>query len=713
MKKLLIVVAMALALSTANAQTKAVPDSSRVSNADLKAIVSKLNALIGAKPVYTTPPPVVVTPPPVVVTPPPVVVTPPPVVVTPPPVTTPPVTTGKDSLYARSDWWQYWYELCNLGDQRSFGGPIADLSNGSVANQAQPGYGKVINGVVNDQFWTDLTTYTQAGLQIDSVSLYSHGTTASPWVLSAINNGVETVIANFAGSSTTNGWITYRVSTLAQKLHINTNNSFWPNQWKIWGKWVNKTPAVSAMPKPLFADEINVNGYMWTFENSNNTSAWAANIADIWGSFGGFRLYLDWPNLEPTQGLETWNPIHSGSWMLDLLTDTAKALGLNMLVDIKTLPPFIQSTYPSGGDGQDIPAKYGLNLMDPKSYIEQARNAFQFAARYGSVKVDVSLLTVDKSIRWTNDPPNVAVSGRNTVKYVECDNERDKWWKGMNGYQNGLQYGANLSAFYDGALGTLGAGIGVKTADPNMLVVYAGESNPSVDNFRADLDYCKMYRGGKLNCDVFNVHYYAGLVMPETNIPKILAPLVQVAREAGIPLWYTEAGYDDNSGSTVYAAAIGSKPAPVVKADWILRTALIAAEQGVQKTFFYQANDDSPGSSTQYATSGLLNSPVVGSTASTRRPAADWLMQSKKIMAGYSYVSTATISGVKQDTYANGTSTILVLWSPTSTGKSITYPTVNGTQYVLTVGASSAVASTVSNKQVTVTETPTFLKPSN
>ena len=40
--------------------------------------------------------------------------------------------------------------------------------------------------------------------------------------------------------------------------------------------------------------------------------------------------------------------------------------------------------------------------------------------------------------------------GLNLIKYVECENERDKWWKGRRAYQTLAEYAANLSAFYDG-----------------------------------------------------------------------------------------------------------------------------------------------------------------------------------------------------------------------------------------------------------------------
>ena len=85
-----------------------------------------------------------------------------------------------------------------------------------------------------------------------------------------------------------------------------------------------------------------------------------------------------------------------------------------------------------------------------------------------------SLLSVNTTPRWTDDPINVIKVGLNTVKYMECDNERDMWWGGPATVQTAAEYAADMSAFYDGDMGKLGKNVGVKTADPNMIVVMGG-----------------------------------------------------------------------------------------------------------------------------------------------------------------------------------------------------------------------------------------------
>jgi len=110
---------------------------------------------------------------------------------------------------------------------------------------------------------------------------------------------------------------------------------------------------------------------------------------------------------------------------------------------------------------------YGADKTKPASYIDQAKLAFQFAARYGSNKtVNPALLSVNSKTRWTGDPANTIRIGLDLVKYMECNNEPDRWWKGREAYQTGREYAANLSAFYDGHLNTMGLGVGVKMLTP-------------------------------------------------------------------------------------------------------------------------------------------------------------------------------------------------------------------------------------------------------
>ena len=292
-----------------------------------------------------------------------------------------------------------------------------------------------------------------------------------------------------------------------------------------------------------------------------------------------------------------------------------------------------------------FPAPYSLNRNDPASYILQAKAAFQLAARYGSnTKVPATLLSVDPKPRWTNDPPNTIKIGLNVLKYIECDNERDKWWLGPQAQQTAEEYAANMSAFYDGNKGKLGKNAGVKTADPNMLVVMGGLSTASVQYVKDMIAWCKKNRGYRkdgsidLCFDVINYHLYAndGTITSRKAATTGVAPeLSEIARIANgfvalaaslknhPPVWVTENGYDINQGSIQRAIPVGGKSALLTQGDWIIRSALLYMRCGINRLFFYQLFDDTPNGQGTYQTSGLANDDL------TRRPAADYIVQVK------------------------------------------------------------------------------------
>lgn len=156
------------------------------------------------------------------------------------------------------------------------------------------------------------------------------------------------------------------------------------------------------------------------------------------------------------------------------------------MADIKNCPEWLVNTYPaSSRDDDNAPTPYGTSLSDPDSYADQSRADFQFATRYGYNKnVDKSLVRVDIRKRWESDIPNEAKTGMRLIKYIECSNERDRWWGGDETHQTAEQYAANLSSFYDGNLGNLGKNAGVKTAVPNMQVVMGASQRQIIITYK-------------------------------------------------------------------------------------------------------------------------------------------------------------------------------------------------------------------------------------
>ncbi|GAB3905451.1 hypothetical protein [Mucilaginibacter boryungensis] len=499
----------------------------------------------------------------------------------------------------------------------------------------------------------------------------------------------------------------------------------------------NVPPPASDVPlKNMFG----VNVYEWNFlsnpaDVNNRTTIYEANMSLI-KSFSAIRHYLDWNKLEYTEGNYTYAPTHDGSWDYDLIYTRCKQEGITTLIDIKNCPNWLMQTYPSSlQDIENVPAPYGADLSKPASYVQQARVAFQVAARYGyNTAVNPALVKVDTRPRWTNDQINVVKIGLGLVKYIECDNERDKWWKGPQTQQTPEQYAANMSAFYDGDKGKLGSNAGVKTADPNMLVVMGGLASCDTNFVKRMIDWCRVNRGVKadgtvnLCFDIINYHYYSndGSVNPRTAATTGVAPelseagmlaaaFMKVGKANHVPVWVTEAGYDINQGSYQKAIAIGSKSVALTQADWILRTALLYMRHGIQNLFYYQLFDDTPGSPTQYATSGLAE-------GTKRRPAADYILQATKLLGNYNYSKTINADPLV-DVYVSGKKVMYVLTVPDQKGRAALYSldlgekTLSTNVYKPTPGADAmtkTVGIPVAGKlNVTATETPIFIEAGN
>ncbi|WP_183565113.1 hypothetical protein [Mucilaginibacter sp. SP1R1] len=496
----------------------------------------------------------------------------------------------------------------------------------------------------------------------------------------------------------------------------------------------NAVPANSIPLKNMFG----INAYEWNFlqdpANPNLKShIYESNMAII-KAFSSVRHYMNWNKLENTKGNYTYNPTNNGSWDYDLIYTRCKQDGIMVLADLKNCPTWLANTYPTDvQDNENVPAPYGLSKSLPSSYADQARTAFQFAARYGyNAAVNKALVKVDSRPRWANDQPNVVKIGMGLIKYIECDNERDKWWKSTATQQTPEEYAANLSAFYDGDKGKLGNNAGVKIADPGMQVVIGGLATCDVNWVKRIVAWCAKNRGYKANgnvnlCfDVINYHYYNndGDILTHAKPSTGVAPELSMAGSIAdtfvkyahtLPqhpeVWVTETGYDINQGSYQKAIAIGSKSAMDTQGDWILRTSLLYIRHGIKRVFFYQLLDDTPNAEVQYATSGVAEN-------TKRRPAADFVLQTNTLMGCYTYKATINAEPLV-DKYVSGTKSMYVLTIPDQTGRTGIYTIKLGTAkaniYTLKAGANVAlktqVATTAGKLAVKVSETPTFVEP--
>ncbi|WP_411275034.1 hypothetical protein, partial [Daejeonella sp.] len=499
-------------------------------------------------------------------------------------------------------------------------------------------------------------------------------------------------------------------------------------QFKIADKLLaRKAPRNSPAPAPtpvtngvILKNMFGINTYEWNFlqdpnNPGNGTTIYEPKMALI-KNFSGVRHYMDWEKLEDSPGQYTFNPTRRGGWNYDAIYQRCKQDGIFVLSCLKEAPDWLYNTYPEGQrDANNVPAPYGSNLEDPASYIAQAKAAFQFAARYGAnPNVDPALVTVNSTPRWTADPVNEVKIGMDLIKYIEADNERDRWWVGPRAYQTGRQYAAHLSAFYDGHKGRLGRNVGVKTADPTMKVVMAGLSKADVNYVKDMIAWCRENRGYRVDgsvdlCfDVINYHLYSndalstqwgtatrGVAPELSEIGRVADEFVAMSRDyaKGIDVWVTEAGYDINSGSPQRAIAIGNKSALITQADWILRSSLLYARRGIKKLFFYQLFDDNTYSSIQYGSSGLVE-------GLNRRPAADYILQTTNLMGNYTYQQTLSQDPLV-DVYDYNGRKMYVLVIPDEKGRTGTYQLNLGTAASATIYSLQAGSAEMLVKNVT------------
>jgi hypothetical protein len=488
-----------------------------------------------------------------------------------------------------------------------------------------------------------------------------------------------------------------------------------------------------------FKNMLGVNAFEWNFlqdpKNPNDGSHIYEPKMKIIESFGGIRHYLDWEKIEAQKGIYTFNPTNKGGWNLDTIYQRCKDEGIEVLVCLKNCPDWLQQTFPvDKRDAENVPAPYGSNKLQPASYIAQAKAAFQFATRFGSNKnIDASLLSVNSKPRWTGDQVNQIKVGTDLIHYIECDNERDKWWKGNKAHQSAREYAANLSAFYDGDKGKLGLGAGVKTADSTMLVVMAGLASPDVKYVAEMIEWCKENRGYRkdgsvdLCFDIINFHLYAndhkfnpgdqrtvGIAPERSEAAQVAESFEKLAQLYHLEVWITEAGYDINPKSPQRAIKIMNKSALITQADWLMRTALLYARYNIKKLFFYELYDDNAHSSTQYSSSGFATDIL------TRRPAINYISQVKSLMGEYTYKRTISQYPLI-DIYENAVKTMYVLMLPSEKGKEL--------QYHLPLNAKSAIIYNLNpdsneiliSKQnlsgndlvIKVTETPVFIEKGN
>lgn len=466
-----------------------------------------------------------------------------------------------------------------------------------------------------------------------------------------------------------------------------------------------------------FNNMLGVNGFEWEY-TADNSNELDQNKINLINTFTGFRQYLDWEKIEPREGS------FDLSFYDQIYTKNAE-LGLTTLVCLQIMPGWMRKTYTAYNSSDPYsslrdytPVPNGSDKNLPVSYIAMAKAGFQIAARYGENK------SVDRNlVRVANYEQNAPKVGLGVLKYVECSNEPDKDWRGPNAQQTPEQYAAQLSAFYDGHMGTLGPNVGVKTADPAMKVVMAGIADPNPDFVKRMVEWCKVNRvkDGKYSLcfDVINYHHYSnenwkkGKAPELSNVGLIAEQFIEMSKTyaSNTEIWVTECGFDVNPNSTQAVVLIANKTTRQTQADWTLRTSLLYARKGIKRTFFFMLNDYNVDDATQYASAGLIEK-------GKRRISGEYIYQAKKLMGNYVYNGTSSNDPIV-DLYTSGGKKMYVLTIPDQKDRKADYTLTLGKDVKeVTIYSPQAGSSEMSSKKVAVngkliinvTETPTFVK---
>ncbi|MBC7418226.1 MAG: hypothetical protein H7325_08740 [Pedobacter sp.] len=266
-----------------------------------------------------------------------------------------------------------------------------------------------------------------------------------------------------------------------------------------------------------------------------------------------------------------------------------------------------------------------------------------------------------------------------------------------------------------------------------MIVVMGGLGTADPKFVESMIEWCKKNRGFKPNgnvdlCfDVINYHLYAndadahggkataGVAPELSSLTSVARNFLKMAREKAndLPVWVTESGYDVGSSTPQRAIPIGKKNSRVTQADWNLRTALLYARLGIKKSIFYMLDDVDLNSTTQYSSSGFVNAD------GSRRPSADYFLQTKKLIGDFNYVGTINNNPIV-DVYKHGDKKIFVLTAPNQNGSVTHYQLNIGKSkqpiiHFLQVGKNQMIAKTVhienGKLNIEVSETPVFVEP--
>ena len=387
-----------------------------------------------------------------------------------------------------------------------------------------------------------------------------------------------------------------------------------------------------------------------------------------------------------------WNPSWvrwtGGGWNFDQYYQDLQTRGISV-------SPVFQGNagWMVGNDGNrtdERPIRGGGDPTVASSYIEHGDYMYQFAARFGQTAVAPSNLRVDVT--------NPSASGLGTVKYMEDWNEPDKTWKGNAAYFTPFDLAAMMSADYDGHQSTMGSHVGMKNADPNMLLVMPGLTEISADFVRSMKLWSDLHRSGSFPADVLNFHHYCtdaggqnGVattgISPEADSLRAKLANMVAFRDRWLPgkeVWLSEFGWDTHPQSVFRAKAVGSSDEYEMQARWLVRAFLEIAAAGVDRAQMFMLRDTWDSDPTKFATSGLVHDKYdTLSPMYQKKPSWFYVNTLHKSLRNYRFLDDQSTGGVRIYRFVNANaadSVAYAVWNPddAATPQTVQIPWSNG-----------------------------------
>lgn len=358
-----------------------------------------------------------------------------------------------------------------------------------------------------------------------------------------------------------------------------------------------------------------------------NTFPWVplSKFSDI--GMKHVRLYCPWHWIGTAKGLfiepmgQAWTNECPG---IDTYLSRAKGLGIDTILCLNQTPEWLRPTGNGTGGNDFPPIPEGRDRLKPESYKEYADFLFQIAARYGRKIHPESVLKVDQTPQYPNQPLNQKKSGLDLLNIIECGNEVDHWFSGFDNpkYMQPEEHAAMLSLCYDS----------IKQADPTMKVAMAGITDLNLWYLKRMNDwFVKNRPDKKFAADFINLHHYSnlgnrpgtdkpiwvnsGACMPSEDkaFPQIVE-IVQWAKSLGKECIVTEFGADTKAPSMMHIN--GSRYGvsdEQAQSTLILKTLDAYEAAGVIAAYIFTAIDENAGADGgQFETSGIMTSKADG-----------------------------------------------------------------------------------------------------